>query len=110
MTLVAELLASPYLLEGVAVTLAVIFLSGYYGDFAEGFPYSNVPSVGWDRWALTNRKAKQRFVTSSRALIKEGFDQVRLAAHLSLAVGCWIQRGGFEKKPRKTDIIFSPEG
>lgn len=78
----ADLLASPYLVEGVVAAVAVVFLSTYFGDFADGFAYKNVPIVGWNQWELTNKKAKNRFVSSAKELIAEGFAQVRIA-HLS---------------------------
>jgi hypothetical protein len=77
MGLVAELLASPHLFEGLAIAVAFVFLSGYYGDFTEGFAYKGFPRIGWDNWQLTNHKAKVRFISSARELITEGFKQVR---------------------------------
>ncbi|KAK2768531.1 hypothetical protein FQN54_000387 [Arachnomyces sp. PD_36] len=77
MAILTDLLASPYLVDGIIVALGVVFLSNYFGDFADGFPYKNIPSVGWDSWTLTNKKAKDRFVSSARELIAQGFDQVR---------------------------------
>lgn len=76
MGLIADLLASPYLVEGVVVSVVVLFLSSFYSDFAEEFPYRGIPSVGWNPWSLTNKKAKSRFVSSARELIAEGFSQV----------------------------------
>lgn len=86
MAIIADLLASPHLVEGIVIAVVVVFLSGYYGDFADGFPYKNVPSVGWDSWELTNKKAKARFISSAKEVIAQGFDQVRISLpYLSFA-------------------------
>lgn len=85
MGVIADLLESPYLVEGVVVALAIVFLSTYYGDFADGFAYRNIPIVGWNTWELTNKKAKNRFLSSAKELIAEGFAQVRTYSLLHLS-------------------------
>lgn len=77
MAILADLLATPYVVEGVIVAVAAVLLSSLFGDFADEFPYRNIPSVGWDSWTLTNKKTKDRFVSSARELIAQGFAQVR---------------------------------
>lgn len=76
MALLADLSTSPYFLPCVLATLAFVLFSSLYDHIADEFPYRRFPTVGKGRWEITNRKAKNRFVTSARELISQGFSQV----------------------------------
>lgn len=80
MALITELVESPYLMQGVLVAIVLLFLSGFSRDLAHGLPYKNIPIVGRSRWELSNKKAKNHFMTSARELIAQGFEQVRAMA------------------------------
>lgn len=75
---VLEALEAPtLLLRGSAAVLLVIFLSHLFRELADGFPYRDIPLVGKSRWELSNKKAKERFISSAHELIQQGFSQVR---------------------------------
>lgn len=76
MAVTAELLQNTYLLQGVAVALVVVFLSHYLRELADGLPYKNIPVVKKKGWGLSNLKDKQRYVSSAKQLIHQGFSQV----------------------------------
>lgn len=79
MALISQLLDNPYTLQGVLVAAAFVILSAFYKDLTHGMPYKDIPLVGRGLWELSNKKAKNRFMTSARELITQGFDQVRIA-------------------------------
>lgn len=76
MAVIAELLENTYLLRGVAVALVAVFLSHYLRELADGLPYKNIPVVKKTGWGLSNLKDKQRYVSSAKGLIHQGFSQV----------------------------------
>lgn len=79
MAVILDVLEAPkLLLQGAAAALLVIFLSHFFRELADGFPYRDIPLVGKSRWELSNKKAKERFVSSARELIQQGFSQVKL--------------------------------
>ncbi|RAL16400.1 cytochrome P450 [Aspergillus homomorphus CBS 101889] len=82
MALILEHLESQHLVQGAVVALLLIFVSSFYHDIADSFPYKNIPLIGKSRWELSNSKAKQRFVTSAKELFAEGFSQGRKAFQL----------------------------
>ncbi|KAF9888074.1 hypothetical protein FE257_009339 [Aspergillus nanangensis] len=75
MALLLELLESQHAIQGLAVALVLLFVSSFYSALADGIPYWNIPLVGRSRWELSNTKAKNRFVTSAKDLIEQGFGQ-----------------------------------
>lgn len=77
MAVLTELLDTPYLVQGVCVALALVFVSSFWKDVSDEIPYGRVPLVGKSWWDLSNQKAKSRFTSSARALIAEGFAKVR---------------------------------
>lgn len=77
MALLAELLAGPYLVQGLCVALLVLLVSSFWHDLSDEIPYGRVPLVGKKWWDLSNKKAKARFSEAARALIAEGFAKVR---------------------------------
>lgn len=76
MALISELLENQYFLQGIAVALLLVVVSNFYRELVDGFPYRNIPLVGRSKWEITNSKAKQRFVSSAKELIEQGFSQV----------------------------------
>ena len=78
MALLAELLATPYLVQGMCVAVLVLLVSSVWKDLADEIPYRQVPLVGKKWWDLSNKKAKARFSEAARALIAEGFAKVRI--------------------------------
>ncbi|KAE8144230.1 cytochrome P450 [Aspergillus avenaceus] len=77
MTVILDILDSNYLFEGVVVALVLIFVSSFYRELADGLPFKGIHLVGRSRWEISNTKAKDRFVTSAKELISEGFSQGR---------------------------------
>lgn len=78
MALLAELLTTPYLVQGMCVAVLVLLVSSVWKDLADEIPYRQVPLVGKKWWDLSNKKAKARFSEAARALIAEGFAKVRI--------------------------------
>lgn len=83
MALISQLLENPYTLQSVLVAAALVVLSAFYKDLTHGLPHKNIPVVGRGLWELSNKKAKDRFVSSARDLISQGFDQVRTVRPVS---------------------------
>ena len=79
MALLAELLTTPYLVQGMCVAVLVLLVSSVWKDLADEIPYRQVPLVGKKWWDLSNKKAKTRFSEAARALIAEGFAKVRIS-------------------------------
>lgn len=77
MALLAELLDSPYLVQGVCVALLLIFVSSFWEDLSDEIPYLRIPLIGKSWWDFSNKKAKSKFTQSARTLIAEGFAKVR---------------------------------
>lgn len=77
MGLVNQLMENPYLLQGLVVAAALVVVSTLYNDLTHGIPYKNVPIVGRGLWELSNKKAKNRFMSSARQLFAQGFEQVQ---------------------------------
>ncbi|KAL1982503.1 hypothetical protein VTN96DRAFT_1228 [Rasamsonia emersonii] len=73
--LLTDFSTSPYLLPCVLATLAIVLVATLYNDISDELPYRRFPLVGKGRWEITNRKAKNRFLTSARELISQGFSQ-----------------------------------
>lgn len=76
MAVFAELLNSPYAIQGICIALIAVFVSVFWQDFADEIPYGRIPLVGKNEWDLFNKKARSRFTSSARALIIEGFAKV----------------------------------
>ena len=76
MAVIAGLLENTYLLQGVAVAVVAVFLSHYFKELADGLPYKNIPVVKKTGWGPSNLKDKQRYVSSAKQLIHQGFSQV----------------------------------
>ena len=76
MALITDLFDNTYVLQGVLVAVALVFLSSFSRDLAHGLPYKNIPVVGRGSWEISNKKAKNRFMNSARELIMQGFEQV----------------------------------
>lgn len=76
MPVLATFLESHYFFQGIAVALALIFVSNFYKELADGLPYRKIPLVGRSRWEISNTKAKKLFVTSAKDLMVQGFSQV----------------------------------
>ncbi|KAF7182960.1 hypothetical protein CNMCM7691_002704 [Aspergillus felis] len=77
MSLLSELLQSPYFLQGIAVALLLVVVSNFYQVLVDGSPYRNIPLVGRSKWEVSNSKAKERFVASAKELFAQGFSQGR---------------------------------
>ena len=77
MAVITELFENPYVLQGLAAAIFLVYVSHFLRDLSDGFPYKNIPLVGKTRWELSNTKAKERFVNSANELIQQGFSQVR---------------------------------
>ncbi|KAJ5545289.1 hypothetical protein N7461_007593 [Penicillium sp. DV-2018c] len=76
MTLITELLNSPYAVQTACVALVALFITTFWADIADELPYRRIPLVGKSGgWDLTNRKARARFTHSCRQLIAEGFSK-----------------------------------
>ncbi|CEJ61823.1 hypothetical protein PMG11_10340 [Penicillium brasilianum] len=73
MALLTELLATPYLVQGLCVAVILLFVSSFWQDLSDEIPYGRVPLVGKEWRDLSNKKAKTRFAGAARALIEEGF-------------------------------------
>lgn len=80
MAVISQLLDNPYALQGLLIAAAFVILSALYKDLTHGIPYKDIPIVGRGLWELSNKKAKNRFMTSARDLITQGFEQVRIAS------------------------------
>ena len=78
MAVLAELLNSPYVVQGACVALLVVFITFIWDDIVDEIPHRRVPLVGRTWWEITNKKARARFVQSGRELIAEGFAKVCL--------------------------------
>jgi hypothetical protein len=77
MAVLAQVLDSPYLIQGVVVALLAVLVSSFWDDLSDEIPYRRVPLVGKNWWSdLTNKKAKARFSQGARALIAGGFSRV----------------------------------
>lgn len=76
MAVILEVLDNQHLLQGVVLALVLVFVSSFYHEIADSFPYNDIPLVGKGKWEITNTKAKHRFVTSAKELFAEGFSQV----------------------------------
>lgn len=90
MAVILDVLDTHHLVQGIAVALLLVFVSSFYGDLADGIPYRNIPLVGRSRWEISNKKAKQRFVSSAKELMAQGFSQVE-ASILSTGNSCSIE-------------------
>lgn len=88
---VVDSLDAQTIIRGIALALILVFVSQFFKEFADGFPYWHIPVVGRSRWELSNTKAKTRFVHSAKELIEEGFREVR---------GGLIPEAPFFTKPR----------
>lgn len=77
MAVLTELLDTPYLVQGICITLVLIFASSFWKDLSDEIPYGRLPLVGKTGWDLSNQKARSRFTSSARALIAEGFAKVQ---------------------------------
>lgn len=83
MAVVAALLENTYLLHSVAVALVAVFLSHYLRELADSRPYKNIPVVKKSGWGLSSLKDKQRYVSSAKELIHQGFSHVGCLDFLS---------------------------
>lgn len=79
MAVITELFENPYVLQGLAAAIFLVYVSHFLRDLSDGLPYKNIPLVGKSRWALSNTKAKERFVNSASELIQQGFAQGKSA-------------------------------
>lgn len=82
MAVTIELFENPYVLQGLAAAIFLVYVSHFLRDLSDGFPYKNIPLVGKTRWELSNTKAKERFVNSANELIQQGFSQVGSLSYL----------------------------
>lgn len=76
MAVLAELINSPYVVQGVCVALLAVFITSVWDDIVDEIPHRRIPLVGRTWWEVTNKKARSRFTQSCRDLIAEGFAQV----------------------------------
>ncbi|THC99150.1 hypothetical protein EYZ11_001401 [Aspergillus tanneri] len=70
-----EYLDGQILVRGIAVTLILVLVCQFFRDLADGFPYWNIPIIGRGRWELSNAKAKERYVSSAKELVEQGFSE-----------------------------------
>ncbi|RAQ67749.1 cytochrome P450 monooxygenase [Aspergillus flavus] len=87
MPVLATFLESHYFFQGIAVALALIFVSNFYRELADGLPYRKIPLVGRSRWEISNTKAKKLFVTSAKDLMVQGFSQGRTVFQAMFTAG-----------------------
>ncbi|KAF7714794.1 Cytochrome P450 monooxygenase [Penicillium ucsense] len=74
MPLIWELLHEYHLLYAPVVGVVVLLaLSAVWSDLCDEIPYRRIPLVGKTWWDLSNKKARERFSHSARALFSEGF-------------------------------------
>ncbi|KAJ5102670.1 hypothetical protein N7532_003199 [Penicillium argentinense] len=73
MAVLAELLNSPYVVQGAYVALLAVFISAFWQDLADEIPHFRIPVVGRTWYDLFNKKARARFTSGARELIREGF-------------------------------------
>ncbi|GES63543.1 cytochrome P450 [Aspergillus terreus] len=90
MAVILDVLDTHHLVQGIAVALLLVFVSSFYRDLADGIPYRNIPLVGRSRWEFSNKKAKQRFVSSAKELMAQGFSQGRTVFQLMFAQSATI--------------------
>lgn len=76
MAILAELTQSPYFVQSLGIALVAILITIFWQDFADEIPYRRIPLVGKDGWDIFNKKARQRFKSSARTLIRDGFAKV----------------------------------
>jgi hypothetical protein len=76
MAVFAELIQSPYAVQCLVVSLVAVLLSIFWQDLADEIPHRRIPLIGKDGWDLLNKKTRQRFKSSARELIMEGFSKV----------------------------------
>lgn len=84
MALLAELIQSPYALQGLGIAFLAVLVSVFWQDLADEIPYSRIPLVGKNGMDIFNNKARARFTSNARELIVEGFSKVRNIAQESL--------------------------
>ncbi|EPS32013.1 hypothetical protein PDE_06972 [Penicillium oxalicum 114-2] len=53
--------------------LALFLLAAVWNDLSDEIPYRRFPLVGKEWWDFSNKKARERFTHSARALLAEGF-------------------------------------
>ncbi|KAJ5987871.1 hypothetical protein N7481_003081 [Penicillium waksmanii] len=75
MAVFTELIQSPYAVQGLAVSLVAVLLSMFWQDLADEIPHRRIPLIGKDGWDPLNKKTRQRFKSSARKLILEGFSK-----------------------------------
>ena len=80
MALLAELIQSPYALQGLGIAFLAVLVSVFWQDLADEIPYSRIPLVGKNGMDIFNNKARARFTSNARELIVEGFSKVRNVA------------------------------
>ncbi|CAG7997808.1 unnamed protein product [Penicillium salamii] len=78
MAVLTELLNGPFVVQGASVALLVVLVTFIWDDIVDEIPHRRIPLVGRTWGDITNKKARSRFVQSSRALIAEGFAKVGL--------------------------------
>lgn len=77
MAVFAELIQSPYAVQAMGISLLVVLLSIFWQDLADEIPHRRIPLIGKDGWDPLNKKTRQRFKSSAREMILEGFAKVR---------------------------------
>ncbi|XRM46627.1 hypothetical protein ABZX51_009656 [Aspergillus tubingensis] len=70
-----EIIPLAYFLPGVCLTVASLLLLSLVQNAIHNLPYYRIPTVGTCRWPLLDRQSSLRFMSSARALIREGFEQ-----------------------------------
>ncbi|CAI7672189.1 unnamed protein product [Penicillium manginii] len=73
MAVFTELIQSPYAVQGLVISLVAVLLSIFWQDLADEIPHRRIPLIGKDGWDPLNKKTRQRFTSSARELILEGF-------------------------------------
>jgi len=76
MALLAELIQSPHALQGLGIAILAVLVSVFWQDLADEIPYSRIPLVGKNGLDIFNNKARARFTSNARELIREGFSKV----------------------------------
>lgn len=78
MVLLAELLTTPYMVQGMRVAVLVLLASSVWNDFGRRDPISPSATTGQEMVGSVQQKAKARFSKAARGLIAEGFAMVRI--------------------------------
>lgn len=76
MAILTDLLETPYFVQGACVALFALLLTSFWEDIATEIPYRGVPLIGKEWWQVSNKKARNDWNNSARALMNDAFAAV----------------------------------